>query len=297
MITLLKKGMVIIMEKRKVKIFADSTCDLSDELIKKYDITIVPLCIVLDGKSYYDRLEITPKDIFKWADENKKTPKTAAITFEYAEDLVHPCMEANEDVIFFGISEDMSTTCNVMRLVGEGFESGRVFVVNSQNLSTGIGLQVIRAAEMAMGGASAEEIVSEIEAARSKVQASFVVDTLTYLAMGGRCSGATALLGNALKLHPCIEVRDGKMGVSKKYRGKMNRVVMSYVKDQTEKLKDADGKRIFITHSGVDSAIVDEVREYLKSLDKFDEIIETTAGGVISSHCGPGTLGILYYLA
>lgn len=281
---------------KTIHIFADSTCDLSDAIIEKYNITIVPLCIVLDDKSYYDRTEITPRDIFEWADAHKTTPKTAAVTFEYVETLLRPCMEAGEDAIFFGISEDMSTTCNVVRLVAKEFAEGRVFVINSQNLSTGIGLQVMRAAELAAEGKDAEAIVQEIEAARDKVQASFVVDTLTYLARGGRCSGAAALMGNALKLHPCIEVKNGKMGVSKKYRGKMDRVLLQYAEDQTEKLKKADSRRVFITHSEIDPALVEEVRTYLVSLNKFEEIIETEAGGVISSHCGPGTLGILYYL-
>lgn len=283
------------MGKRLIRIFADSTCDLSEELIEKYDIRVVPLSIVLDDKSYYDKVEIMPSDIFKWADEHKKTPKTAAVSFDYAEKILRPCMEADEDVIFFGISEDMSTTCNVMRLVAKEFDTGRVFVIDSQNLSTGIGLQVLRAAELAASGMEAEEIVQEMEAARDRVSASFVVDTLTYLARGGRCSGATALLANTLKLHPCIEVRGGKMEVGKKYRGNLEKAVTHYVKDQEEALKTADGKRIFITHSGVDAAITAQVRNYLESLDKFDEIIETRAGGVISSHCGPGTLGILYY--
>lgn len=283
------------MSNRKINIFADSTCDLSPELIDKYGITVIPLCIVLDDKSYYDKVEITPTEIFKWADEHKKTPKTAAITFDYVDKYLRPCMEADEDVIFFGISEDMSTTCNVMRLAADDFETGRVFVINSQNLSTGIGLQVLRAAEMVADGMEAEDIVKEIEAARGDVQATFVVDTLTYLAMGGRCSGATALLANTLKLHPCIEVHEGKMDVGKKYRGRLEKALLHYVKDQEEKLMTANGKRIFITHSGVDPETVNEIRSYLESLQKFDEILETTAGGVISSHCGPGTLGILYY--
>lgn len=282
---------------RKIKIFADSTCDLPQELIEKYGITILPLCIVLDDKSYYDKIEITPSEIFKWSDENKKTPKTAAITFECIEKSVRPCLEADEDIIFFGISEDMSTTCNVMRIAAEDFNTTRVFVIDSQNLSTGIGLQVLRAAEMAENGMSAEEIVKKAEETRCKVHASFVVDTLTYLAMGGRCSGATALLANTLKLHPCIEVHNGKMEVGKKYRGKLEKALLHYVKDQEEQLKNADPQRIFITHSGVDTETIDTIHDYLKSLEIFEEIIITQAGGVISSHCGPGTLGILYYTA
>lgn len=284
------------MEKRKVRIFSDSTCDLSDELLEKYEITLVPLCIVLDDKSYLDREELSPAQIFAWADKNKKTPKTAAVPFEKLQDLLAPCMERDEDVIFFGISEDMSSTCNVARLVGEEFEKGRLFVIDSQNLSTGIGLQVIRAAELAQQGKSAEDIVQEIEAARPLVRASFVVDTLTYLARGGRCSGATALLANTLKLHPCIKVIGGKMEVGKKYRGRLEHALKNYVKDLEEELVSADTTRIFITHSGVRPEIVEEIRTYLESLGRFEEILETTAGGVISSHCGPGTLGVLYYV-
>ncbi len=284
------------MEKRKVSIFSDSTCDLSDELLEKYEITLVPLCIVLDDKSFLDREELSPAQIFAWADKNKKTPKTAAVPFEKMQELLAPCMERDEDVIFFGISEDMSSTCNVARLVGEEFDKGRLFVIDSQNLSTGIGLQVIRAAELARQGKSAEDIVQEIEAARHLVRASFVVDTLTYLARGGRCSGATALLANTLKLHPCIKVIDGKMEVGKKYRGRLEHALKKYVKDLEEELTEADTTRIFITHSGVQPEIVEEIRTYLESLGRFEEILETTAGGVISSHCGPGTLGVLYYV-
>ena len=286
---------VTFMENRTVRIFADSTCDLTEDLIQKYGITILPLCIVLDDKSYYDRTQITPDEIFAWAEANKRTPKTAAITFEYAEKMLRPCMEADEDVIFFGISEEMSTTCNVMRLAAKEYDKGRVFVIDSQSLSTGIGLQALRAAEMARQGKRAEDIVTEIETARSKVKASFVVDTLTYLARGGRCSGATALLANTLKLHPCINVIDGRMEVGKKYRGSMNKALLHYVREKEEELKKADGTQVFITHSGVASEIVEQIRDYLASLGHFHEILETTAGGVISSHCGPGTLGVLYY--
>ena len=286
---------VTFMENRTVRIFADSTCDLTEDLIQKYGITILPLCIVLDDKSYYDRTQITPDEIFAWAEANKRTPKTAAITFEYAEKMLRPCMEADEDVIFFGISEEMSTTCNVMRLAAKEYDKGRVFVIDSQSLSTGIGLQVLRAAEMARQGKRAEDIVTEIETARSKVKASFVVDTLTYLARGGRCSGATALVANTLKLHPCINVIDGRMEVGKKYRGSMNKALLHYVREKEEELKKADGTQVFITHSGVASEIVEQIRDYLASLGHFHEILETTAGGVISSHCGPGTVGVLYY--
>lgn len=279
----------------KVRIVSDSTCDLSPELKERYDIKVIPLCIVMDDKSYFDMEEITPLEIFDWADANKTTPKTAATSIENAMDFLKPFKAAGEDVVYIGISEDMSTTCNVIRLAASELEYDRVFVINSMNLSTGIGLQVLRAADMAAEGKSAEEIVAAISEARTLVRASFVVDKLTYLARGGRCTAATALLANTLQLKPCIDVKMGKMGVGQKYRGKYNKVILKYAKELEEKLLRADKTRVFVTHTDMDQAIVEEVKDYLRSLNYFDEILETVAGGVISSHCGRGTLGVLFY--
>lgn len=279
----------------KIKIIADSTCDLSADLLEKYEIDIIPLCIVMDDVSYFDGIEITPDEIYKWADENKTTPKTAAVSFDKSIECIRPYAEAGDDIIYFGISSSMSTTCNVIRLVAEELEYDRIFIVDSQNLSTGIGLQVLRAAEMVKEGKAAEEIVESIENDRKLVRASFVVDTLTYLARGGRCSSATALLGNALKLHPEIVVKDGSMGVNKKYRGQIDSALMKYTKDLKEELLQADPKRVFITHSGCEAETIDKIRTYLEELNYFEEILVTRAGGVISSHCGPKTLGVLFY--
>lgn len=278
-----------------IRIVADSTCDLSKELIEKYDISIIPLCIVMGDKSYYDGIETTPDEIFAWADANKTTPKTAAVTMEKAEEILNPYMEAGDDIIFFGISSEMSTTCNVMRIVGEEKEYNRLFIIDSRNLSTGIGLQVIRAAELAQEGKRAEEIVEQINNARDKVKASFVVDTLTYLARGGRCTAVTALLANTLKLHPEIVVKDGKMGVSKKYRGSLDSALMKYTKDLQEELLSADPAHVFVTHSGCSEETLNKVYDFVKDLNYFEQIHITRAGGVISSHCGPATLGVLFY--
>ena len=279
----------------KVRIIADSTCDLTQDLIKQYDITIIPLNIVLDTKSYLDGFEITPNEIYEWADRSNTTPKTAAPEMGYVIDKLKPMIDAGEDIIFIGISEDMSVTCQTIRMAGEELAYRNIWVINSQNLSTGIGLQVLKAAEYAAQGMEASDIVLQIEAARNKVSASFVIDTLTYLHRGGRCSSVAALLGNALKLKPMIAVKNGKMGVAKKYRGRQQLVVRSYIKDQEQQLLQADSTRVFITHSGIDAEIELEAYEYLKSLNYFKEIHITRAGGVISSHCGPNTLGILYY--
>lgn len=280
---------------KKIKIIADSTCDLSEDIIKKYDISIVPLCILLDGKSYFDGLEITPDEIFRWSDENKTTPKTAAITFEKTLEVFKPFMDNGDDIIFFGISSHMSSTCNVPRILGAQEDYDRIFVIDSENLSTGIGLQVIKAAELALEGRTAEEIVDMINADRAKVRASFVVDTLTFLARGGRCTAITAIMANTLKLHPMIIVKDGKMGVGKKYRGRMSVALSAYVDDLSSQLVNADSKRVFITHSGCEQAIIDLVKEKIEALGYFEEILITQAGGVISSHCGPNTLGVLFY--
>lgn len=281
---------------KKIRIVSDSTCDLSAELIEKYDITIIPLCIILGEKSYYDGVDISPAQIYEWSDENKTTPKTAGITFDKLDEFIKPLFESGDDIIYIGISEDMSSTCNTARIYGEDAEYGRFFVINSKNLSTGIGLQVLRACELRDAGKSAEEIVSEIEGARDLVRASFVVaDKLTYLARGGRCTAVTALMANALKLHPEIVVRDGKMGVGRKYRGKTSVAVSAYVDGLMPALEAADPRRVFITHSGCEDEVIEAVRQRLTELGHFEEILITRAGGVISSHCGPNTLGVLFY--
>lgn len=280
---------------KKIRIVADSTCDLSHELIQRYEISIIPLCITLGEDTYLDGVDITPDEIYKWSDEHKTTPKTSAVPFDKVEDTLKPMVEAGDDIIFIGISEDMSSTCNRIRIFAEDEEYDRLFVVNSKNLSTGIGLQVLRAAEMRDAGRSAEEIVSEIEGARDKVRASFVIDTPTFLARGGRCTAVEAFMASALKIHPEILVKDGKMGAGKKVRGKPALAVGAYVDGLIPALQNADTRRVFVTHSGCDREIIDSVRGKLAALGLFEEILETQAGGVISSHCGPNTLGVLFY--
>ena len=278
-----------------VKIISDSTCDLSKDLLEKYDIDIAPLHIVLGGDEYEDGINITPDEIYKWSDEHKVTPKTSAAGIEQTIGLMRPYVEAGREIVCFSISASMSTTVNVMNMAAEVLEAEHlVKVIDSANLSTGIGLLVIEAAIMAKEGKTAQEIVDRMEALKSLVRASFVVDTLTYLHRGGRCSGLAAMAGGVLKLHPKIVVENGKMRPDKKYRGKMERVVMEYVKDMEEDLKMAKKDRVFITHSGCSEDIINEVKNYLHALNIFDEILITRAGGVVSSHCGPGTLGVLY---
>ena len=278
-----------------VKIISDSTCDLSKELVEKHNISILPLHIVLGEAEYKDGEEIGPDEIYKWADENKTTPKTSAIGITDVMDEYEKCLKEYDEIVIFSISGKMSTTVNVMRMAAEELEvEDKVFVVDSENLSTGSGLLVIEAALMAHEGKSAKEIVAYVDELKSGVRASFVVDTLTYLHRGGRCSGVAALAGGALKLHPKILVEDGAMKPDKKYRGKMKKVILDYAKEMEEKLLQAKKDRVFITHSGCEAEVLESVEEYLRELNYFDEILITRAGGVISSHCGPGTLGVLY---
>lgn len=276
-----------------VRILADSTCDLSKELTERYNITIIPLYVRLGDDEYLDGINITPAELYKWSDEHGQTPKTAAPGIEDISKLLDPA--GSDEYVIFTISSSMSASFNNARLAAESMEmSDRVHVIDSENLSTGIGLQVIRAAELAADGKSAAEIVSEIESIKGKVRASFVIDTLVYLHRGGRCSGLAALFGSVLKLHPRIAVTGGAMHPEQKYRGSSRKYVLEYVKDMEPELKKARRDRVFITHSPCDRAVVESVRSYLESLGHFDEILETDAGSVVASHCGPGTLGVLF---
>ncbi|MCF0135780.1 MAG: DegV family protein [Lachnospiraceae bacterium] len=277
-----------------VRIFADSTNDLGPELTARCKTTIIPLYVTIGDRTGRDGVDINPADIFEWADRTKDTPKTAAISPDDAMDAIRASVEAGDEILFFGISTEMSTTCNSVRLAAQALDAeDRVFVVDSRNLSTGIGLIILEAARMVEEGMKAADIVKELEEIIPKVRASFVIDTLVYLARGGRCTATTALLASALKIKPRIDVVDGTMGVGAKYRGKRQMVFPKYAKELEEKLLKARPDHVFVTHTATDEE-AQEIKAYLESLHYFKEIHVTTAGSVISSHCGPGTLGVLY---
>lgn len=277
-----------------VKIIADSTCDLSPELIQRYDIDILPLHIILGEQDYLDGQSVTPDDLYRWSDAHRTTPKTAAVALADVIALLRPYVDAGREVVCFTISASMSSTYQVFCMAAEQLNPGLVHVIDSKSLSTGIGLQVITAAEMAQQGAKAAEIEQQMLSDREQVRASFVVDTLTYLHRGGRCSSVAAMMGGALKLHPRIAVAEGKMSAGKKYRGRMDRVIRDYVADMEAELLHARKEHVFITHSGCDENTIAAVYAMLDKLHRFDEIHVTRAGSVISSHCGPGTLGVLF---
>ena len=278
-----------------VKIIADSTCDLSKELLEKYEISILPLHIVLGDKEYKDGLEILPDEIYAWSDANKEAPKTSAASISDAMELFETNLKNHDEIVCFSISGQMSTTVNVMRMAAEELDAeDKIHIIDSENLSTGGGLLVIEAAIMASAGKSGKEIVTAIEQLKPQVRASFIVDTLTFLHRGGRCSGVAALAGGALKLHPKIVVENGAMKPDKKYRGKMSHAILAYVKDLEPQMMNAKADRVFITHSGCDKETIQSVYQFVEELGYFKEILITRAGGVISSHCGPGTLGVLF---
>lgn len=278
-----------------VRIIADSTCDLSQDLLEKYNIRILPLHILLGEEEYEDGKNISPEEIYRWSDEHGSTPRTSAASPESTMRLYKEVYTEGSEMICFSISGQMSTTGNVMQLVAEEMGiADKVTVIDSENLSTGIGHLVLEAAIMAAEGKGRDEIVKRIEALRPLVRASFVVDTLVYLHRGGRCSGLAAMLGTTLHLHPMIVVENGKMHSAKKYRGSLEKALMAYAKDLEPAMRKAKRDRVFITHSGCEREMVEMVREFLEGLGLFQEIVEMRAGGVISSHCGPGTLGILF---
>lgn len=277
----------------KVKIISDSTCDLSADLLEKYDIAITPLMVTCRDNSYKDGVDITPDDIYAYVAESGKLPKTSAINVGEYIDVFRHWREQGYDIVHFSISSGFSSTYQNACIAAE--EVGGVYVVDSQNLSTGQGLLVLRAAEMAEQGADAKTIAETCSALAPCVEASFVVDSIDYLYKGGRCSALAALGANVLKLKPCIEVKDGKMSPGKKYRGKIEKVILDYVVERLKDRTDIDKSRIFITHTRCEESTVNSVREKIKELaPDFEEILETTAGSTITTHCGPNTLGILF---
>lgn len=277
----------------KVKIISDSTCDLSKELLEKYNISIVPLYVVLNDETKRDGLEVAPEDIYEYVDKNGKLPSTSAANIGDYLDTFKFWREQGYAIVHFDISSDFSSTHHNACMAAE--EIGGVYVVDSRNLSTGQGLAVLHGAEMAQNGKSAKEIYEECSALTSKIEASFVVDSIDYLYKGGRCSALAAFGANLLKLKPCIEVKDGKMSPGKKYRGNISRVMLSYVEERLRGRDDIDKSRIFITHTKCSEEDVEAVRQkILEICPDFKEILETTAGCTVTTHCGPNTLGILF---
>ena len=277
---------------KRVKIAADSTCDLSRELLERYDIELVPLVVNLGEDQYFDGVDIDPDRIYEHYEKTGQLPKTSAPSMADFQTFFKKHTDEGCAVVFFTISAEMSTTYNNARLVAEDYED--VFVVDTRNLSTGGGLLVVAAAEMARKGMTAQEIADACRAMVGRVDASFIVDDLEFLHKGGRCSAVAAFGANLLQLKPCIVVQNGKMGVAKKYRGKFSVVLQKYISERIGDASDIETDRVFVTHAGCDEAIVEQCVEQVKASAPFAEVLLTRAGCTISSHCGRNTLGVLF---
>lgn len=275
-----------------IVITSDSTSDLSPALRERYNIKTLPLGVNLGDKTFFDGVDITPDEIYEHHKRTGELPKTAATNVGDCLDFFKPFAEAGKTVIHFTISSEMSSTYNNSVLASKEFEN--VYVIDSQNLSTGIGLLMIAAVEMAESGMPAHEIVEKINALTPCVDASFVIDSLEYLHKGGRCSAVAMLGANLLKLKPCIEVKNGKMGVGKKYRGKFGEVLKQYVAERIGNGEGINLDRVFVTHAGCDPDLVDEIVNEVKNAAPFKEVFMTRAGCTVSSHCGANTLGVLF---
>ena len=277
----------------KIKITCDSICDLTQELYDKYNVEVAPLCVSLDDKLFRDGADITAEDVFAYVSKTGSLPKTSAISVGEYEQIFRKYVDDGYQVIHINLSSSLSSCYQNACIAAK--ELGNVYPVDSMSLSSGSGHLVIEAAKMAQEGKTAQEIVEKLCVLREKLDVSFVLQTLDYLKKGGRCSALTALGANLLQLRPEIEVKDGKMGVGNKYRGKMDKSIADYVRGRLEGRKDLNLERIFVTHSYVPSEIVAEVIALVKELQPFAEVIETVAGCSISSHCGPNCLGVLFF--
>lgn len=280
----------------KVILTADRTCDLNKDLLQRYKVHDIPLHIVIGENTYDDWETITPEELYDKFYKTKELPHTAAVSVGEYTDFFKKFVDDGCDVVHISLGSDLSVTHQSSVMAAQEFD-GRVFVVDSCNLSTGSGLLVIKAAELIEQGLSAKEVAQKVTELVPKSHASFILDRLDFMAAGGRCSTVAAFGANLLGLKPCIGVDNtnfGKMGVVKKYRGKLSAVLVNYMNDLLGKYDDIDTSRVFITHAGCDPECVELVRQKLTEKGIFDEVFVTRASCTISSHCGPNTLGVLF---
>ena len=275
-----------------IKILSDSTCDLSQQLLAQNDITLVPLTVVKGDEQFKDGVTITPADIFAHVANGGDLCSTSANSVGEYEEIFQEHAPKHDGVLLITIGSGFSSCYQNACIAAEEFDN--VKVVDSRNLSTGQGLVVLEACRLAKECASLEELHEKVQAFTEKVEASFLVDKLNYLAKGGRCSAVAALGANLLNLKPCIDVKEGKMGVSKKYRGKYHKCLADYVKERLADREDIRRDVLFVTKTSVSDEEYAAVMAAIKEYGNFETVYETTAGCTVSCHCGPGTLGVLF---
>ena len=277
---------------KPVIITADSTCDLSQELLERFAIKTIPLTILLGEESFFDGIQFTPADMYRRYRADGTLPKTSAPSVQQFIDFFRPFVEAGCEVVHLDISAELSSSYSTACIAAA--ELGGVYPVDSRMLSTGVGLLVIEAAECRDKGMEAKEIAAHIASLTDKVDTSFVLDTLEFMWKGGRCSGVAALGANLLHLKPALEMSGGKLGVYKKYRGNIKAVYKQYISERLAEKSVRPG-HVFITNSGeVDEATLAELETLVHSTIEVKEVHHTTAGCTVASHCGPKTLGVLF---
>ena len=276
----------------KIKLTSDSTCDLPQELIKKYDIGICPIAILLGLDEYHDTVDIDANKVLEYVNETGNLPKTAATSIDAYKEFFTKYTDDGYTVIHFNISSKSSSCNNNASVAAKDMKN--VYVVDSYSLSTGQGIQILKAHKLMQEGKTAQEIVDIINADREKVQISFVVDKLDFLVKGGRCNAAKALAAKIMRMHPAIVMKDGSLGAGKKYMGSLARGCAQYVKDIADEYKNYDDSICFVTHSPSDKELVDLVVDKVKEHFNFKEIVDAQAGSTVTSHCGPNTIGIIF---
>lgn len=275
-----------------IKIISDSTCDLPKEVLDKYNITMMPLSVIKAGKQFTDGVNITPAEIFDHVAAGGDLCSTAAINIGEYEDLFAKYAKEYDGVIHINISSEFSSCYQNACLAAEEFDNVRV--IDSRNLSTGQGLVVLKACELAETCEDLDAIAQQVRDFTDKVEASFLLDRLDYMVKGGRCSAAAALGANLLNLKPCIEVKNGKMGVVKKYRGNYAKCLATYVKDRLANRDDIDKTTLFVTRTPVTDECLSAVQDAVAQYNDFQTTYWNEAGCTVSCHCGPGTLGVLF---
>lgn len=279
----------------KIKITTDSSCDLSLNFLKENKIGVLPIVVILNGQEYRDLFDIGPKDIFDFVEKTNKLPKTAATSVESFKEFFTNQMEGGFDIIHFSLGSKLSATCANAETAANEIAPGRIFVIDSCSLSTGVSLLMLHALDLVKEGKlSAKEIAERVKKRIPHVQASFVVDTLDFLYKGGRCSMLAMFGANLLRIKPRLQLVGGSIISDGKYRGKLLPIYLKYVDDTLQRYNIPDTRRCFITHASADEKLVKEVENYVKSKNIFDEVIVSVANGTVTSHCGRGTLGILY---
>ena len=275
-----------------IRITSDSTCDLG-RLVAERNIGILALQVNLGSKSFLDGVDIQPTDIFAFVAETKQLPKTAAPSIGDYEEFFAEQLKTYDEVIHFNISAKSSGSHNMAKQAAESF-GGKVRVIDSMALSSGQGLLVLKACDMRDEGKSAAEIEEAALEIRTRINTSFVPDSLDYLHKGGRVSGMVKVAAAAFKIHPLIMMDEGQLVPGKKYKGKMAVLIKQYVEDLKERYPSYDKTRCFVTHSSAEPELVEAAKAKVAELFDFDEVIETVAGSIITSHCGKGTLGVLF---